>query len=217
MLGTLFNNPFLFLLSAIALISAITVHEFAHAYIADKLGDPTARLMGRLTLNPFAHLDPIGTLMILIARFGWGKPVPFDPYNLRHPRRDSAFISLAGPVANMILAITCSVILRFIGISSSQSVILGIISIVFEAIIMMNVSLAFFNLIPIHPMDGFKVVEGILPEDAARQWHQLESIGIILLLVLVFPIFGGSSPILNFINPMIDAVIHLLIPGATVL
>ena len=214
MLGTLFNNPFLFFLSAVALISAITIHEFAHAYAADKLGDPTARLLGRLTLNPFAHLDPIGTLMILVARFGWGKPVPFDPYNLRHPRRDSAIISLAGPTANMILAVVCSIVLRLINAFAAQNGIISIIAVVFEAIIVMNVSLAIFNLIPIHPMDGFKVVEGILPEEAAQQWHGLQSLGIILLLVLVFPIFGGSSPILNFINPIIDKLTNLLIPGS---
>src|SRR3990167_10568404 len=95
-------NDFVFFIPA--LLIALTVHEFSHALVADKLGDPTPRLMKRLSLNPLNHLDPIGTLMLLFFHFGWGKPVPFDPFNLRHPRRDAALISLAGPVSNLILA-----------------------------------------------------------------------------------------------------------------
>src|SRR3972149_2555477 len=112
MLGQLFNNPLAFVFWALALILAITIHEFAHALAADRLGDPTPRLMGRLTLNPLAPLDPLGTLMLLIARFGWGKPVQFDPFNLRHPRRDSALISLAGPASNLIMASTAAIFLQ---------------------------------------------------------------------------------------------------------
>ena len=102
--STLFSNPFLFLLEIIALVSALTFHEFAHAWMADKLGDPTPRLQDRLTLNPAKHLDPLGTLLLLVAGFGWGKPVEFDPFNLRHPRRDTALIALAGPVSNILMA-----------------------------------------------------------------------------------------------------------------
>src|SRR3989304_9414536 len=97
-----------------ALLIAVTIHEFAHAFIADKLGDPTPGMQGRISLNPLRHLDPIGTLMLILFRFGWGKPVPFDPFNLRHPKRDSAIIALAGPVSNIILAIFASFILRFL-------------------------------------------------------------------------------------------------------
>src|SRR3989344_1658008 len=103
MFGLLFNDSLEFILWTISIVLAITIHEFAHAFAADRLGDPTPRLMGRLTLNPLAHLDPLGTLLLLIARFGWGKPVIFDPFNLRNPRRDSAIISLAGPVSNILL------------------------------------------------------------------------------------------------------------------
>src|SRR3990167_7825701 len=108
----LINNPIGFLYWIAALIVAITIHEFAHALAAERLGDPTPRLMGRLTLNPLAHLDPLGTLMLLVARFGWGKPVVFDPFNMRHPRRDAAIISLSGPLSNLILAFVCAVLLR---------------------------------------------------------------------------------------------------------
>src|SRR4030042_6600170 len=103
MLQYLFTNPFSFAIWAAALLVAITIHEFAHAWTADHLGDPTPRLTGRLTLNPLAHLDPIGTLMLLIIRLGWGKPVTVDPFNLRHPKRDMALISLSGAVANFLL------------------------------------------------------------------------------------------------------------------
>src|SRR3990172_8857289 len=102
MFGTSFN-PVEFIFGLVALIVAITIHEFSHAAAAERLGDPTPRLQGRLTLNPLAHLDPLGTLMLILIRFGWGKPVQFDPYNLRHPRRDSAIISLAGPTSNIVL------------------------------------------------------------------------------------------------------------------
>lgn len=216
MLTSFFNNPVLFLFTAVALLVAITVHEFAHAWVADRLGDPNPRLDGRLSLNPLAHLDPIGTILLLIARFGWGKPVRFDPYNLRNPRRDSALISLAGAGANLITAGLASVVLHLLPIFGPSTVPLFnaldlLISTLFQYIIIMNVSLALFNLIPIHPLDGFKVVEGLLPEDAARQWHQLESLGYIMLFIFVFPFFG-SSPILSVVYTIADSLIKLLIP-----
>src|SRR3972149_935093 len=96
----------------VALIVAITIHEFSHALAAERLGDPTPRLQGRLTLNPLKHLDPIGTILLILVRFGWGKPVQFDPFNLRHPRRDSAIISIAGPVSNAIVAILASLLIQ---------------------------------------------------------------------------------------------------------
>src|SRR4051812_27134518 len=105
MIGSLFTSPLSFFVAAIALLIAITVHEFSHALSADKLGDPTPRLQGRISLNPLVHLDPIGTLLILFVGFGWGKPVVFDPFNLKNPRKDAAIISLAGPASNFILAI----------------------------------------------------------------------------------------------------------------
>jgi Zn-dependent protease len=202
MFTSLFNDPILFFYTAIALLVAISVHEFAHAWTADRLGDPNPRLDGRLTLNPLAHLDLVGTLLLFVARFGWGKPVRFDPYNLKNPRRDAALISLAGASANLILATLCALILRFVPFA----MIAGLL----QTIIIMNVSLAIFNLIPIHPLDGFKVVEGFLPENAARQWHQLESLGYIMLFIFVFPLFG-SSPILSVVYRIVDAIISLLI------
>lgn len=210
MLGDLFNNPFAFFSWLIALIVAITIHEFSHAYAADRLGDPTPRVQGRLTLNPLAHLDPLGTLMLLIARFGWGKPVVFDPFNLRHPRRDAAIISIAGPVSNILLATILSLILRA-GLTTDFAMLFYIF---LQPVIVLNVFLAVFNLVPIHPLDGFKIVEGILPPDYARQWHELESYGMIFLLLMVFPLFGGTAPISRLIMPPIRFILSLLLPGA---
>ncbi len=210
MLGSLVNNPISFFFSAIALLTAITIHEFAHAWTADRLGDPTPRLDGRLTLNPLAHLDLVGTLLLLVARFGWGKPVRFDPYNLKNPRRDAALISLAGATANILLAIFCSFLIRLILLLDIGSIGHWILVLI-QTIIIMNVSLAIFNLIPIHPLDGFKVVEGLLPEDAARQWKQLEHLGYIMLFIFVFPLFG-SSAVLSIVYKIVDAIITFLIP-----
>lgn len=221
MIGDVFNNPLSFLFWLVALAVAITIHEFAHAYAADRLGDPTPRLQGRLTLNPLAHLDPLGTLMLLLVRFGWGKPVQFDPFNLRHPRRDSAIISLAGPVSNFLLAGVCAILLnllldvRLTLLSSSiPGAMVYMFSALLQPVIVLNIVLGIFNLIPIHPLDGFKIVEGILSEKYARQWGELESYGMIFLLFLVFPIFGGASPVSRIISPIIDFVLSLLLPGA---
>lgn len=221
MLGDLFNNPFAFFSWLIALIVAITIHEFSHALVADRLGDPTPRMQGRLTLNPLAHLDPIGTLLLLIARFGWGKPVIFDPFNLRHPRRDAALISLAGPVSNLLLAGTLSIILRLI--LSYRTVMFagqlgGLTAIVvfglLQPVIVLNVFLAVFNLVPIHPLDGFKIVGGILPSDYAKQWYELEPYGMIFLIFLIFPFFGGTAPISRFMTPIINFFLTIFLPGA---
>lgn len=202
-------NPIDFIFGILALILAIDVHEYAHAWTAEHLGDPTPRLQGRLTLNPLAHLDPIGTIMLILVHFGWGKPVQFDPFNLRHPRRDSALISIAGPISNILLAIICSLLLRL----SMPSVVLALI----VQLLVFNIILAIFNLVPVHPLDGFKIVEGILPEKQAREWHELERYGMIFLIVLLFPIFGGAAPVQRIISPVINFLLTILLPGNALL
>jgi Zn-dependent protease len=194
-----------FVFNLIALIVAITIHEFSHAWAAEHLGDPTPRLQGRLTLNPLAHLDPIGTILLILVRFGWGKPVQFDPFNLRHPRRDSAIISIAGPVSNILLATIVSLILRL-----PMPMIIAAFSV---QLLYMNIVLAIFNLVPVHPLDGFKIVEGFLPEEQAREWHQLERYGMIFLIFLLFPIFGGTAPIVRIISPVINFFLHIFLPA----
>lgn len=219
MLGSLLNNPISFLFWLAALIVAITIHEFSHAYAADRLGDPTPAAHGRLTLNPLAHLDPIGTLMLLIARFGWGKPVPIDPYNLRNPVRDSAIISLAGPASNLILAGILAVLYHLLSntaftFTSATSFIfvITLIKAFLIPVITINVILAIFNLLPVHPLDGFSIVRGILPPDYARQWQELEPYGMIFLIFLIFPFFGGASPVSQIISPVINTILSILIP-----
>lgn len=206
MLGTLFRDPVAFLIGAFALLVAVTIHEFSHAFVAENLGDPTPRLKGRLTLNPLAHLDPIGTIMLLVAGFGWGKPVPIDPFNLREPKKDSALISLAGPISNLLLAFILSSILRLTGFPAA---ITGL----FVSIIYLNVALAVFNLLPIHPLDGFKIVEGILPDDLSRTWASLQSMGMLILIFLLLPGPGGSV-LTNIITPPINFLLKLLLPGS---
>ena len=186
------------------LVSAITIHEFAHALLADRLGDPTPRSPGRLTLNPLAHLDPVGTLMLLLFRFGWGKPVIFDPYNLAHPRRDAGIISLAGPISNLLLASLLSLGLRFLPLPQ----LLGPF---FYVTIIMNITLAVFNLIPVYPLDGEKILAALLPRDLAYEYQAVMSrYGTIILIFLILPVFG-TSPIISLISPAITFLSRLLL------
>lgn len=191
-----------FLIWGLALIIAVTIHESAHALIADKLGDPTPSLAGRLSLNPLKHLDPIGTLMLLIFRFGWGKPVPFDPFNLRHPKRDSALIALAGPTSNLILAALLSIILKLTALPLLTLLI---------PIIIININLAIFNLLPIPPLDGSKILYGLLPLNWAEEYNSfMKDYGILLLILLILPI-GGTSLVINLILPVISFITNLLL------
>lgn len=193
-----------FIVKALIFVVALTIHEFAHAYTADKLGDPTPRSYGRLTLNPLAHLDLLGTLAIIFIGFGWARPVPFDPYNLRNPRRDSMFIALAGPASNLILAVILSIILRFIPLS--------LISTIISYLIVGNISLAIFNLIPVYPLDGEKILGGLLSPEMYREYAQIMAqYGTIILVLMLLPIAGGTSPISALISPVISFISHLLL------
>ena len=210
MISYLFSNPLLFVVYIISLLVAITIHEFSHAFAADYLGDPTPRLQGRLKLDPRVHIDNIGMLFLLFVGFGWGRPVEFDPYNLKDPRRDAAFISIAGPASNLILAVLLSILFRlFIILQLNFLIIIGAYIII--PMIRMNIILGIFNLLPIHPMDGFKIVEGILPEEKALEWHQLQRYGMIFLILLIFPL-GGSSMLDGILNPIVTFIFNLLIP-----
>lgn len=203
MLIELLNNPIIFFVSILSLVIAVTIHEFAHAFVADKLGDPTPSLQGRLTLNPIAHLDFLGTIMLLIFRFGWGKPVPFDPFNLRHPKRDSALIALAGPASNLILAVILSLTAKLSG--------LPLLGLLVAPLIIISVNLAIFNLLPIPPLDGSKIIYGLLPIDWADEYNDfMKSYGSFLLILLIIPI-GGSSLAINLILPIINLLTSLLL------
>lgn len=204
LISLLASNPFAFVLIALGLVIAVTIHEFAHAWTADKLGDPTARVQDRVTLNPLAHLDPIGTIMLLLVGFGWGKPVPFDPYNLKEPLRDGALIALAGPLSNMIMAGLCSLALHLLGLPL-------ILSIALQQIILVNLVLAIFNLIPVHPLDGSKILMALLPEDTAHEYQDfMERYGMFVLLALLIP-WNGASPVSQIIGPIISTFASVLI------
>jgi Zn-dependent protease len=168
----------------IAIVLGITVHEFTHAYVANRLGDDTARLMGRLSLNPMAHLDPFGTLLIVLAGFGYGKPVPFNESRIREAFGVSA-VALAGPFANVVLAAICALPLRFGG----AELLGGAYQVILEQIVLWNCVLAVFNLIPIPPLDGSNVVYGLLPPQQRFTWRSYQQYGPILLLLLLF--FGA--------------------------
>ncbi len=204
MLSTLFTNPLLFLIWAISLVLAISVHEYAHAKAADTLGDPTPRSDGRLTLNPKAHLDPLGTLSLLFLGFGWGRPVGFDPYNLRNPKRDSALIALAGPVSNLLFALVLSLLLHF--------TLFPLLSDLLPILILMNISLAIFNLVPVYPLDGEKILFGLLPTETALEFSKImQQYGTIILILMLLPIASGISPISALISPVISFVSGLLL------
>jgi Zn-dependent protease len=187
------------LFSIISLLIALTIHEFAHAYAADKFGDPTPRAHGRVSLNPLRHLDPLGTLVMFFPpHFGWGKPVPIDPYNLS--KKEETIVGLAGPISNLILAILLSVIIRIFPFD-----------LIFY-IIRINLVLCIFNLLPVPPLDGSKLFLNLLPESQAVEWEQvLDRYGFLILAALLFLPVGGSNIINLIITPVINFFLRLLL------
>lgn len=194
----------------LGLIAGITIHEFAHALVAYRLGDPTAKLAGRLTLNPTAHLDPIGTVALLFLGFGWGKPTPFDPFNLRSIKRDSALISVAGALSNFLLAFLIAIPYLISYYTGNLNSTINTVYFYLSPIIFFNVILGVFNLIPIAPLDGFKVLAGLLPRNWYEDFMQTERFGIFILLFLLI-----SGFISRIIFPVVSTLFGLLVPGFT--
>ena len=196
------DDPVGFIAFVIAIILGITVHEFMHAYTAHRLGDDTARLLGRLSLNPMAHLDPFGTLLLVLAGFGYGKPVPFNESRLRSAM-GVTFVALAGPLANLVLAALCAIPLRF----SAASFLGGAYEEILTAIVLWNCVLAIFNLVPIPPLDGANVVYGLLPPRQQYSWRTYQQYGPFLLLailllaprVLSAVVFGPALALARFL------------------
>ncbi|MGQ0792966.1 MAG: site-2 protease family protein [Deltaproteobacteria bacterium] len=186
----------LLLIQAPVILFALTVHEFCHAWAADVLGDDTAKAQGRLTLNPIAHLDPLGTLLMFIAGFGWARPVPVNTANFKDPRRGMLLVALAGPASNLVMAIIAGLALRFlipsltgVELGSAVSGFLSVTTIVIILTLQFGIALAVFNMIPIPPLDGSRVLYGLLPEKQAYAYSRFEPYGMILLFALF--IFGG--------------------------
>jgi len=209
MLLSLISRPDLLIFFTIAIIIAITVHEFSHAWMATILGDSTAKFSGRLTLNPMAHLDPLGTIMIFIVGLGWGRPVPYNPNFVRRGKFGEALIALAGPLSNILLAILFALPNRIYYMFNHSN--LGGQLFVFLSIVMvMNMILAAFNLLPIPPLDGSKLLYFILDKLAlspANWWASFERIGPMVLLAIIFTerLFN-----LNIIFRILDPLIFLI-------
>lgn len=175
---------------AVLLLFAFPVHEFAHAYVATKLGDDTPRYMGRITLNPLAHLDIYGTLFFLLAGFGWAKPVAVNTYNLNPvggSRTTSfAIVALAGPVSNILLAVIFGLLYRLCAPLASESLFMTLLARTGAIAVYLNLLLALFNFIPIPPLDGSKILAAVLPDSASRFMEQIQQYGFIILIVLSF-------------------------------
>lgn len=197
----IFNHLFEILWSLPAVLIAITIHEYAHGFVANYFGDPTAKLAGRLTLNPIAHLDPIGTLMLLLFRIGWAKPVPVNYNNLNNPKQDMIMVSLAGPVSNVVMAFIFALFLRLnhllfqnmffssrLGLKFFQGWVIFLHTGIF-----INLALAIFNLIPIPPLDGHHILSGLLPPQWAYHYSRLNhTYGMFILLLLIWTGFIGK-------------------------
>ena len=197
----IFNYPALFIGRIIALVVALSLHEFAHAFSAYQLGDTTAQRAGRLTLNPLAHLDPIGSLMMIFVGFGWAKPVPVNPSNLRGNKlRSMAITAAAGPLSNILQAFVFALPIRFGlvdfewgAISPSYlapNSIVPSLGLVLSLLVWINLLLAIFNMIPLGPLDGFKVLSGLLPEPVVLRLQPIAQYGNLLLIVLM--VWGGG-------------------------
>ncbi|BCR05162.1 protease [Desulfuromonas versatilis] len=206
---------------------AVTLHEVAHGYVAEKFGDPTARLLGRLTLNPVKHLDPIGTLALLVFGFGWARPVPVNYGNLRNPKKDMIWVALAGPGTNFSLALLSALALKglsllSVGPGSSLAMMLEPVGLMTAFSLYINVILGVFNLLPIPPLDGGRVLSGLLPQKQAAMLGRLEPFGFVLIIFLVFftdlwrlvlsPVISNLTGMLAGSQIfMVERVIHFLL------
>ena len=209
-----------------ALFVGIGFHEFCHAAMATSLGDTLPRRQGRFTLNPLAHLDPFGTIMMLFVGFGWGKPVQFDPWHVKvSPKTATLLVSLAGPVSNFVAAGLLAMPIKFgwtpyiNPLSNIPAVILShevqspseYIGLFLTGTVYLNVILGVFNLIPLEPLDGFKVALGILPDDLSREWAKLRQYGPGLLLVMIFviPFLTGYNPLTDIMGPPVVRLVRI--------
>lgn len=206
----------------IAVLIALSFHEWAHGFVANRLGDPTAKYAGRLTLNPLAHLDPIGSLLFLLVGFGWGKPVPVDPRYFHNFKRDTALVSLAGPASNLILAFGAFFLMLLLGLSPSSimsdTVITQFGAQLLNDLIMINLVLMAFNLLPIAPLDGSKIIRMWVPVGYEYRYEEFVRRGPWILLVLIVAGQAFNVPILStWISLIMSPFLHLMDAIATLL
>jgi Zn-dependent protease len=201
----LFANPGAFILLIIPLTYSIIIHELAHGWVAEKMGDSTARWLGRLSLNPMKHLDPIGTLMLFIFGFGWAKPVPVNFNNLHDPRKGMILVSAAGIVANTLLAFVALFLLRVVNPPP-----FGVTSTLLIYMAQINIILASFNLIPIPPLDGSKILMGFSSTRFQYTLAQLEPYGFFIIIGLLY--LGILDPLITLFQWIITSIISLLLP-----
>ncbi len=200
-----------FLISLPAILWAITVHEFAHGYVAYKLGDPTPKITGRLTLNPFVHIDILGFVALILAHFGWAKPVMINPANFRKLGRKwgEVLVAFAGPFANFISAFLSILLIKYLPFSSLPLQIAQPLYLMLKYNVFINVAFGVFNLLPVPPLDGSKILEAFLPPKLYLTYKQIEPYGFIILIILVI------SPILDWILvPLVNAVINVMLAVA---
>lgn len=183
------------------LVAALVLHEFAHAKVADLLGDPTPRSLGRLTLNPLPHIDPVGLLMLFIFRFGWAKPVPVNPRNFANPRQGMLLVAAAGPATNMVLAF----VIRLLTVFLPWTWVSGYTGEALNYAYLINLYLAVFNLLPIPPLDGSRILAGIVPAEAAHIIDALETYGWLILVLLL--VTGGTR---LFLLPLVGGLDQLI-------
>lgn len=198
---------------AIPVIFAITVHEVAHGWVANKLGDGTAKMLGRLTLNPIKHIDPIGTIVVPIVlvlisgfAFGWAKPVPVNPNNLKNPRKDMVLVAIAGPLANVFMVILWALFLKVISVTVSDINLAKGLMAMGEAGIIINLVLFVFNLFPIPPLDGSKVLAGFVPPSISDILDKIEPYGFFIVMGLLY--FGVLSAVMNPIITFFLSTLH---------
>ena len=205
LLKLLINDPFTFILLAIPLLYSVILHELAHGWVAYRMGDPTAKRLGRLSLNPLRHLDPIGTLMLFLFGFGWAKPVPVNFSNLHNTRKGLILVSSAGIITNMLLAFLAFFLYRFLAPEPS-----GVLSTLLYYLAQINIILASFNLIPIPPLDGSKILMGFAPAGLQYTLSRLEPYGFFIIIGLLY--FGALDPLIDLFRWMILALIKILLP-----